>query len=142
MPDTPQEKREAQHISEAIARIGEARTGNWILDEDGNPVREPDTLQWGKWFQDGGGRRVGNTKIREGVSVSTVFLGIDHNWGEGPPVLWETMIFVGKHDQDQDRYTSALDAIHGHWEMVMVASPWWIRVLYRLRIFKGPRWRR
>ena len=27
-------------------------------------------------------------------SVSTVFLGIDHNhWGHGPPILFETMVF-------------------------------------------------
>ena len=25
--------------------------------------------------------------------VSTVFLGIDHNWGAGNPILFETMVF-------------------------------------------------
>jgi hypothetical protein len=28
--------------------------------------------------------------------VSTVFLGMDHNYGDGPPILFETMIFVDK----------------------------------------------
>lgn len=29
------------------------------------------------------------------VNVSTVFLAIDHAFGDGPPVLYETMIFGG-----------------------------------------------
>jgi len=26
--------------------------------------------------------------------VSTIFLGLDHQWGNGPPILFETMVFV------------------------------------------------
>jgi hypothetical protein len=49
--------------------------------------------------------------------VSTVFLGLDHNYSfEGPPVLWETMIFGGEHDSYQTRYTSKDDAVKGHEE--------------------------
>lgn len=29
------------------------------------------------------------------VRISTVFLGLDHNWGSGRPLLFETMIFGG-----------------------------------------------
>lgn len=51
----------------------------------------------------------------DGVTVSTVFLGLDHNFGwEGPPILWETMIFGGEHDQYQERYSSADEAEIGH----------------------------
>ena len=53
-----------------------------------------------------------------GVKVSTVFLGLDHRFSDsledGPPVLWETMIFGGAHDEHQERYTSRADAIAGH----------------------------
>ena len=35
--------------------------------------------------------------------LSTVFLGIDHSWDNGPPVLFETMVFGGNHDQYQER---------------------------------------
>jgi hypothetical protein len=47
------------------------------------------------------------------VSVSTVFLGIDHGFrcDRGLPVLWETMIFGGPHDGYQNRYTSRTDAL-------------------------------
>lgn len=45
------------------------------------------------------------------VRVSTVFLGIDHRFGgDGPPVLFETMIFGGPLDQYQRRCTSMAGA--------------------------------
>ena len=53
--------------------------------------------------------------------VSTVFLGIDHSFGEGPPILWETMIFDGPHDQFQERYTSKEEAIAGHERAMLLA---------------------
>jgi hypothetical protein len=40
------------------------------------------------------------------VKVSTVFLGIDHNFDfeeDAPPVLWETMVFNGPMDSEMDR---------------------------------------
>lgn len=55
------------------------------------------------------------------VRVSTVFLGIDHNWGRGPPVLWETMIFGGPHDEFQERYSSHESAVAGHARAVRIA---------------------
>jgi hypothetical protein len=48
------------------------------------------------------------------VFISTVFLEIDHAWNSDTPVLWETMIFGGKHDGYQERYTSVEDALKGH----------------------------
>jgi hypothetical protein len=32
-----------------------------------------------------------------------VFLGLDHNWGKGPPILWETMCFGGEMDDEMAR---------------------------------------
>lgn len=41
-------------------------------------------------------KRVDNTKLR-GCIISTVFLAVDHNmFGQGPPVLFETMVFPRK----------------------------------------------
>jgi hypothetical protein len=31
--------------------------------------------------------KVGNTTYKD-VNVSTVFLGLDHGWGQGPPLLF------------------------------------------------------
>jgi len=58
--------------------------------------------EWAEWFEKSN-RRVA-TVIKDGVRVSTVFLGLDHRYGEGPPQLFETMIFGGEHDEFQERY--------------------------------------
>lgn len=50
-----------------------------------------------------------------GYLVSTVFLGIDHGLGAGPPVLFETMVFGdGSLDEHQERYCTAAEALAGH----------------------------
>lgn len=77
---------------------------NWILNDKREPVAEPDLLAWAKWFGDHNAERVvARTEI--GASrVSTVFLGLDHNFARrGAPILWETMVFGGRLDQEQDR---------------------------------------
>ncbi len=74
--------------------------GHWIL-VDREPVKCT-LLEWGKWFETKE-RIIEHTYIDE-VRISTVFLGIDHNFhGTGRPILFETMIFGGDHDQYQDR---------------------------------------
>ena len=49
------------------------------------------------------------------VRVSTVFLGMDTNYSnKGLPVVFETMVFGGPHEQSQFRYTSYEAAERGH----------------------------
>jgi hypothetical protein len=58
--------------------------------------------QWGNWIVIAD-RRVCRTTIGC-TRISTVFLGIDHQMEDhGPPLLFETMVFGGKHDQFQER---------------------------------------
>lgn len=64
---------------------------NYIL-VDREPVLEPDLLEWARKFGSCD-RVVAQTEIEGGV-ISTVFLGLDHNWGAGPPLLFETMVFI------------------------------------------------
>jgi hypothetical protein len=57
--------------------------------------------------------RVGTTR------VSTVFLGLDHSFGDGAgPVLYETMVFGGPMDGEQERYRTREEALKGHTVMV------------------------
>ena len=78
------------------------------------PVPCDDLLAWGRWMQTAN-RHVAKDDLGDGVRVSTVFLGLDHRFDdEGLPVLFETMIFGGPHDQYQDRYTTWEDAVAGH----------------------------
>ena len=58
----------------------------------------------------------------DGVTISTVFLGLDHAWGDGPPLLFETMIFGGSHDQYQERYSSKKEALAGHKQAVAMVE--------------------
>lgn len=86
----------------------------YILDENRKPVKENDLFKWGEWMQTAD-RHVAKTKADDDVEVSTVFLGLDHNfWGEGPPILFETMIFGGEHDGWMDRYATWEEAELGH----------------------------
>lgn len=88
----------------------------------GKPVPEPDLMKWAAWFGGRDNRRVAWTELAPEVAVSTVFLGLDHNFsGTGGPVLWETMVFARAHDaihNDMERYTSDADARAGHERMV------------------------
>lgn len=92
------------------------------LDADGEPVHEPDFIAVVRWFETSDvERRVARTNLAAGGYVSTVFLSLDHGWGDGPPVLWETMAFEvpGHEDGDtQERYTSRADAEAGHARIV------------------------
>jgi hypothetical protein len=76
-------------------------TGHYILNGR-EPVLVEDLMTWAKWFNKAS-RRVALTDTDNG-QVSTVFLGIDHSFSEdGPPVLFETMVFGGTLDGEQER---------------------------------------
>ena len=85
------------------------------LDSEHNVV--PTTLQeWARMF-DGRDRVVGRTEVGK-ARVSTVFLGIDHSFGMGPPLWFETMVFGGEHDEATFRYTTWAEAEAGHARVV------------------------
>ena len=87
---------------------------NYILNDAGDPVAEPDVLTWAMWFQTAD-RTIGHAELRDDVVVSTVFLGLDHNFSRsGPPLLFETMIFGGLLDETQYRYSTRAAALAGH----------------------------
>ena len=80
---------------------------------DGKPVFEPDLMIWAEWFEKNSERIIQHNLIN-GILISTVFLGLDHNYDAGPPLLWETMIFDLYHEDPQWRYTSHESALKGH----------------------------
>lgn len=86
---------------------------NYILDEQGNPKEVDNILEWARWFETAD-RIVAKTKVGK-FDVSTVFLGIDHSFGQGPPLLYETMIFgSGMDGEYQERYPTKMKALSGH----------------------------
>ena len=93
------------------------------LDGAGEPVPCKDILEWAEWFaQSHDACVVVKTELPSGTTVSTVFIGIDHGFRGGDPVLWETMLFGGDYDLACDRYRSRRDAIVGHEMWVLVAK--------------------
>lgn len=94
-------------------------TNKYILDEDQVPVVCNDPLKWGRWFAEAD-RHVAKTTIGD-VTISTVFLGVDHNYGDGPPILYETMIFGGERNDYQTRASTRGEAIGQHVAAVAIA---------------------
>jgi hypothetical protein len=88
-------------------------------DPEGNPITieewallyekrgsDPDTSWWQKSTYLGSGKR--------GVHVSTVWLGMNHQWGDGPPLIYESMVFGGPMDQEMWRYATKEEAWEHH----------------------------
>ena len=89
---------------------------NYIL-RGHKPMKCSDIKKWAEWFEKGNRRVAESTITQVGagvVRVSTVFLGIDHAFGDGPPELFETMIFGGEHDYETWRYATWDQAEAGH----------------------------
>jgi hypothetical protein len=86
----------------------------YILNNNNKPI-PASVIEAADWLEEGSDRRTVKRDEIGDILVSTVFLGLDHSWTPGgKPVLWETMIFGGEHDQYQERYTSHKDALEGH----------------------------
>ena len=92
-----------------------SRSDWYTLDKDKNPV----PLDFDKMLNNpalqmsNSDRQVAHNTIGK-VRISTVFLQLDHQWGEGPPLVFETMIFGGEHDQYQERFHTWVEAEEGH----------------------------
>lgn len=89
-------------------RLFGGRPRYYILGPDGRtPVPVGDVATCMQWLQDH------STIVRETrvgpARVTTVFLGIDHAYSDtGPPVLFETMIFVATHATTEGRGEKAI----------------------------------
>ncbi len=76
---------------------------HYTLDEHGNP-KPCNQWEWMDMFADNQRRTVKQEYVGE-LYISTVFLGLDHNWShKGGPVLWETMVFHPNPDKEEKRF--------------------------------------
>lgn len=86
-----------------------------LVDRRAIPVA--DLIEWAIWFESAE-CQVAITLLDD-VMVSTIFLGMDHQHGEGDPLLFETMVFVGDGVHDRmNRYFIWEEAEVGHYEIV------------------------
>lgn len=81
------------------------------------PVRERRLLRWARWYEKKDNRGISFDVIGD-ARVSTIFLGLDYSLLESTPVLFETMIFGGEHDQEQFRWRTWDEARAGHVKIV------------------------
>lgn len=84
------------------------------------PVPCRDLLEWGFWLETAD-RHVARTNVGC-LWVSTVFLGLDHSFGSGEPLLFETIVFNGDEVESQDRCSTWDEAERHHAEAVAEAE--------------------
>ena len=90
-----------------------------FYDKQGNVV---DVRTWGQWDKAVTDKGVAETTLPDGKWVSTVLDGIDMGFGDGPPLIFETMVFRSEEALAQPveimRYATLAEAQAGHAAMV------------------------
>lgn len=84
---------------------------------DRQAVAVSDVLEWASMFEDRDKRRVDLSPVGPDAHVSTVFLGLDHAFS-GPPMIFETMSFVGGESVDCERCSTWDQAVAQHRRIV------------------------
>ena len=84
-------------------------------DRHGNPLT---LMEWAVMFEDWDAKNVAQSDVGvsgDTVHVSTVWLGLNHQWTpSGRPLIFETLVQGGSLDQEMDRYTTERAALAGH----------------------------
>ena len=99
-----------------------AETPFYILGgKDEHEAVESDAASWAQWFHENRlACRVGLNHF-DNVTISTVFLGLDHNFNGGHPHLFETMLFYKKDSVECCRCTTWTQALDQHKHMIEFA---------------------
>lgn len=105
-----------QGVAEAISASLPKEMRLYVL-EGHEPVQTINFVYWA--MRRDKDYRVALTSSISGIEISTVFLGMEHNWRKdgSPPLLFETMIFGGEHDGDLLRSATWDEAVRIHEEM-------------------------
>jgi hypothetical protein len=87
------------------------------LDENKNVVQSS-LEEWGNFIEGTfptNHMHVADEEVN-GIRISTIFMGICHNYNpfSNVPIVFETMVFKNGHDIYQDRYCTYQEAEEGH----------------------------
>jgi hypothetical protein len=89
----------------------------------GKRVFKTDINGFMRWSRKRGGsasQTLALTRVSPTVDISTIFICIDHrHFGEGRPIVFETLVFGGQLDGEMERYTTYGKALDGHERMVI-----------------------
>src|SRR5882762_8039779 len=89
---------------------------------DGKKIKHADRNEFYAWYPEAN-KRIALTTIKD-CNISTVFLGIDHQFSlrGNLPILFETMVFGGKYDGYRQQYSTYEEAEEGHEEIIMLIN--------------------
>jgi hypothetical protein len=87
-------------------------TDFYILDQNKKAI-EANIIEYAQFNSDANNWRVKKDIVGDTV-ISTVFLGVNHSYDGGRPLLFETMVFGGVHDEYMDRCSTWDEAIIQH----------------------------
>ncbi len=92
---------------------------SYYYDRQGNPLT---LTEWANAFEKGFDAKVVKQEtLPNGRWVSTVWIGLDHRFGDGPPLIFESMVFRTKdsmEEVDSRRYSTEEEALVGHADLV------------------------
>ncbi len=96
----------------------------YYILKDKKPVSVKDFAEYAEFMEIRDNSIIQQDTLDDGVFVSTVFLGINHSHSDDkqPPILFETMIFDGRYDQYQVRYSTWEEAERGHQDALKLAK--------------------
>jgi hypothetical protein len=90
-----------------------------FYDMDGKPML---LMDWARKLESYESRVIAFEVLNDRKTVSTVWLGLDHNMsGHGPPLIFESMVFEPDSFDELDciRYSTKEEALRGHLRLVM-----------------------
>lgn len=92
----------------------------YFILRDGVPV-ECTLMEWASSLENWKNRVVGRDAAGDG-DVRTDFLGLNYAFDDGPPLVFETMVFGGKHDGYTEHYSTLKEAKAGHERIVKMVK--------------------
>lgn len=91
------------HRNESFAVVSQ------YYDEDGNSITQD---EWAILFQASRWQLIAEG---DGVHVSTVYIGLNHEFDpDKSPLIFESLVHVDDNEQEMVRYATKADAIVGH----------------------------
>lgn len=78
-------------IGDCIPMKSPSVSNYYILD--GKTTVAATLREWTRWMEANHNKRRVAQDTVDRYWISTVFLGLNHSWGDGPPLLFETLVF-------------------------------------------------
>lgn len=101
----------------SIPYLGARKTE--LIDAYDKEGKQLTSLEWAELSKDLDYKRIGHDEIN-GYRISTIWLGLNHEYFGGAPLIFETMVFASGNYEDLacERYATEAEAKAGHAEML------------------------